>query len=108
MQTSQSVVSAVTKSFLGAFSFFAVDSIEAQKPRDSTALPAVVIKAEKKWEIDRIRCILCGYCVDVCPKKCLTADNFYASPSGARADFHYEITQPEKPAPAAKPVETQA
>ncbi len=30
-----------------------------------------VVKTEKKWAIDRLRCIQCNGCVEVCPKKCL-------------------------------------
>ena len=31
----------------------------------------VVQKTEKVWQIDRMKCISCKACVDVCPKKCL-------------------------------------
>lgn len=34
-----------------------------------------VNKADSTWEIDRLRCVQCGYCTDVCPKKCLTMVN---------------------------------
>lgn len=30
-----------------------------------------VIRAQKKWSIDRLMCISCGYCVEACPKKSL-------------------------------------
>jgi ech hydrogenase subunit F len=39
-----------------------------------------VDKAAKKWIINRLRCISCKGCVEVCPKKCLTQNNQY-SPS---------------------------
>jgi len=35
----------------------------------------LVSKPDKKWSIERLRCITCGYCADVCPKKCLKLDN---------------------------------
>ncbi len=31
----------------------------------------LVNRAQKKWAIDRLRCITCGYCVEICPKKSL-------------------------------------
>jgi len=30
-----------------------------------------VNRAQKKWAIDRLLCITCGYCVEACPKKSL-------------------------------------
>ena len=29
---------------------------------------------EKTWQIDRLRCVVCDCCVEVCPTKCLTMD----------------------------------
>lgn len=34
----------------------------------------------KIWEIDRLRCIVCGYCVEVCAKECLFIDEHYTAP----------------------------
>jgi formate hydrogenlyase subunit 6/NADH:ubiquinone oxidoreductase subunit I len=34
----------------------------------------VVHRKEKKWIIDQLRCITCGYCVEICPKKSLKMD----------------------------------
>jgi formate hydrogenlyase subunit 6/NADH:ubiquinone oxidoreductase subunit I len=31
--------------------------------------------------IERMQCIQCGYCVEVCPKKCLHMNNQYTAPS---------------------------
>lgn len=39
-----------------------------------------VEKANALWRIDRLKCIQCGYCVDVCPKKCLIMNNQYTAP----------------------------
>lgn len=34
-----------------------------------------VTRAPKKsWTLDPYRCIICGYCVEACPKKCLRLD----------------------------------
>jgi len=38
----------------------------------------VVNRSQKKWSIDRLRCITCGYCIEVCPKKCLHLDAIHA------------------------------
>ena len=40
-----------------------------------------VDRATKSWTIDRFICIQCGYCCEVCPKKCLHIDNHYTSPN---------------------------
>jgi formate hydrogenlyase subunit 6/NADH:ubiquinone oxidoreductase subunit I len=37
-----------------------------------------VTKANKDWQINRLRCISCGACVDACPKKCLWLENAYS------------------------------
>lgn len=40
-----------------------------------------VTKAEKTWEIERMRCVQCNCCVEVCPKKCLSMNNKYTEPN---------------------------
>ncbi len=45
-------------------------------PADAIA----VDRAEKRWEIDRIRCIACSFCVQLCPKNCLSAERQYTAP----------------------------
>lgn len=45
--------------------------------------PSGAIKVDrpnKVWEIDRLRCIVCGYCVEVCAKDCLYIDEHYSAP----------------------------
>ncbi|MBF0479087.1 MAG: 4Fe-4S dicluster domain-containing protein [Candidatus Omnitrophica bacterium] len=44
----------------------------------------VVTKDKKNWEIDRLRCVSCAACVDVCPVKCLAMDTKYAPCSDKR------------------------
>ena len=38
----------------------------------------VVTKEPKTWTIDRMRCVSCNACVEVCPKKCLALDVMYS------------------------------
>jgi ech hydrogenase subunit F len=45
-----------------------------------------VDKAAGEWEINPLACITCGYCVEVCPKKCLAMVNVYSSSVTAKAD----------------------
>jgi formate hydrogenlyase subunit 6/NADH:ubiquinone oxidoreductase subunit I len=41
----------------------------------------VVNRAQKRWAIDRLMCITCGYCIDACPKKCLELSPNHAAPT---------------------------
>ncbi len=42
---------------------------------------ALIVSRDKKtMEIDRLRCISCGYCVDVCPKKSFSLGEAHSSP----------------------------
>ncbi|MGL6219545.1 MAG: 4Fe-4S dicluster domain-containing protein [Lacrimispora sphenoides] len=38
-------------------------------------------KSKALWSIERLQCIQCGYCSEVCPKKCLRMENQYTEPS---------------------------
>ena len=45
--------------------------------------PSDAIEVDRKaktWAIDRLRCVICGACVEVCPKKCLSMDTAYTTP----------------------------
>jgi len=50
----------------------------------------VVNKEEKTWSIARLRCITCGYCLEVCPKKCLQMSNQYTEPMLTRHEELYK------------------
>ncbi|MDA8124089.1 MAG: 4Fe-4S binding protein [Deltaproteobacteria bacterium] len=38
-----------------------------------------VDRAEKLWEIQRLRCISCSSCTEACPKKCLAMKSGYSA-----------------------------
>lgn len=40
-----------------------------------------VVRNDATWSIERMSCIQCNCCVEVCPKKCLLMDNHYTAPS---------------------------
>ncbi len=40
-----------------------------------------VQKADLLWSIQRMRCVQCNACVEVCPKKCLAMRPDYTTPS---------------------------
>ncbi|MGI6449716.1 MAG: 4Fe-4S dicluster domain-containing protein [Desulfitobacteriia bacterium] len=44
-----------------------------------------VSKPERKWEIDRTRCIVCNYCVQVCARKALSTGRHYTTPMTDKA-----------------------
>jgi formate hydrogenlyase subunit 6/NADH:ubiquinone oxidoreductase subunit I len=49
-----------------------------------------LIKEEKKWIRDPLRCISCGYCVECCPKKCLFLERDYQVPTTNRETEVYK------------------
>lgn len=54
----------------------------------------------KSWTIDRLRCIVCGYCVEVCAKNCLILDEHYTPPllaaeKASACEFHGPPTEVE-------------
>ncbi|MBW7907943.1 MAG: 4Fe-4S binding protein [Kiritimatiellae bacterium] len=68
-----------------------------------------VDRTGKTWAIDRLRCIQCNHCVDVCPRKCLAMENDYTTPMQMkRIDVvPVPFTPPQpKPKPAAAPAPT--
>lgn len=76
--------------------------------------PTGAIKVDrtgKTWAIDRLSCIQCNYCVEVCPKKCLWMENLYAAPTTEKAMVVVPIPftpptprpKPSPPADAAPP-----
>lgn len=43
-----------------------------------------VSRTEKFWQIERMKCAVCEWCIDVCPKKCLSSVSEYTAPSAER------------------------
>lgn len=49
----------------------------------SKRCPTVAIevsKPDRKWEIDRTRCIVCNFCIHVCARKSLSSQRQYTAP----------------------------
>jgi formate hydrogenlyase subunit 6/NADH:ubiquinone oxidoreductase subunit I len=59
-----------------------------------------VNRTQKKWAIDRLRCISCGYCVESCPKGALTLSTSHGVPVVTK---DREIYRVELPTPAPRP-----
>jgi len=57
-----------------------------------------VNKNKKSWTIERMACIQCSCCVEVCPKKCLTNENAYTTPHTEKIVDTYTASAPA-PAP---------
>jgi len=59
-----------------------------------------VVKDEKTWSIDRLKCVVCNCCVEVCPAHCLSMETGY-SPSmtthGGIEVVHITYVKPERP-----------
>jgi formate hydrogenlyase subunit 6/NADH:ubiquinone oxidoreductase subunit I len=56
----------------------------------------VVDKKEHTWQIDRLRCITCNRCVEVCPKKCLDMKPEYSPATTSRKKQIFKLaTNPE-------------
>ena len=50
----------------------------------------IVNRESKEWEIDRLKCIQCGYCAESCPKKCIEMKNEYTKPTeGEKVDSYF-------------------
>ena len=64
----------------------------------------IVSKADKVWEIDRLRCCTCNACVEVCPKKCLDMDVRYTLPTVTKdKDIFKQAPRLPKPEPPTAP-----
>ncbi len=49
-----------------------------------------VVRNDKTWEIDRLGCVSCNFCVEVCPKKCLFMENTYSPAQAVKTkDTHH-------------------
>lgn len=56
----------------------------------------VVERKEGRWTINRLRCISCNYCVEVCPAKCLSMLPQYSSPTVTRDRDVFPVPRREK------------
>ena len=67
-------------------------------PTDAIA----VDRAAKAWTIQRMQCIQCCCCVELCPKKCLANRPEYTAPDVAKVvDAYEKPPEPPKEEPAA-------
>ncbi|MEI7729828.1 MAG: 4Fe-4S binding protein [Verrucomicrobiota bacterium] len=63
-----------------------------------------VIRAQRKWTIDRLLCISCGACVDICPKDSLALGSGHGHCSVTKdKEVHQGEMPPPKPAPVVTP-----
>ena len=51
----------------------------------------VVTKADKEWQIDRLKCCTCNLCVEICPVKCLSMENQYSPPLSKKTEAIYTL-----------------
>lgn len=58
----------------------------------------VVDRANRTWEVDRLRCIICGVCAEVCPKDCIFIEpDYHPSEVGPATEFVEGPPEPPKP-----------
>jgi len=50
---------------------------------------AITVDREARtWEINRLRCIICGRCIEVCPKDCIYMEpDYHPSTTGPAVEF---------------------
>jgi ech hydrogenase subunit F len=65
----------------------------------------VCSKADKTWQIDHTKCILCGNCVDACRKSCLSQLN---TPAPPMRSHHVEIFRGDVQTPTELEAEAKA
>lgn len=63
-----------------------------------------VNRNQRKWAIDRLRCISCGYCVEACPKKALALDTMHGAPVVTKDREIYQGAP--APAPALRTIDS--
>lgn len=81
--------------------------------RSCTTGAITVSKEERYWQIDRYRCVQCGYCILVCPKQCLAMLPDYASAVTDKVWERFTIPEegqigPSDPSLITPPVEPMA
>ena len=55
-------------------------------------------KASRTVTIERMACVQCSYCVDSCPKHCLTMRPGYTPPDSSKTVDTFHVPEREKPA----------
>ncbi len=58
--------------------------------------PTQALRVDKpalEWELNTLSCITCNYCVEVCPRKCLSMINTYSVSVTSRADSIFLMVQ---------------
>jgi ech hydrogenase subunit F len=63
-----------------------------------------VDRVARVWQIDQLKCIVCGECVLVCNPKSLSMSTAFGTSQATKAIEHYHTEAPPKPAaPEIKP-----
>lgn len=55
-----------------------------------------VDKANRQMTINRMMCVQCGYCVDSCPKSCLSMKGEYTAPDVSKTVDTFTVPEKEK------------
>jgi len=64
--------------------------------RSCVADAIAVDKQARTWSVNPFRCVQCGYCISVCPKKCLSMDPAYWTPNTEKTPEVFEVPEQVK------------
>ena len=68
-------------------------SVEQLPSLKAQEIPSHVEKGPREFEIDFLRCILCGYCEEVCPEEAIFMTHEYEVVGASRAEMVYDKQQ---------------